>query len=201
MLGIFIYCSLIEPASREVSVMAQQSVGPVFRSYQRASAGGMAGFDRPSWGAILCQKMETVLFPIGLIVGSVMPVFDAWPITHLQRGWRTQPRPLARDALWWVGIVHRDKSLSTTAKEKTNLTTRNILLFSFQPYFCGFAPFCSERNSRQAFQRAISNVEQHFPLVGLCEELKLTLLLAEWHFPRFFKSVNADFDEELHGKT
>jgi len=53
--------------------------------------------------------------------------------------------------------------------------------------------------SNYALTKAKSNLESHFPLVGLTEDLKLTLLMAEILIPQFFKGVNALFDHQLSG--
>ena len=45
----------------------------------------------------------------------------------------------------------------------------------FQPYFCGQSDECRRHNSRSALSTAIDNVERHFPVVGVLEEMNRTL--------------------------
>ena len=56
----------------------------------------------------------------------------------------------------------------------------------FQPYFCGQNDECRRHNSRPALAAAIGNVEKHFPVVGVLEEMNRTLwamqTLGEGHF-------------------
>ena len=58
-----------------------------------------------------------------------------------------------------------------------------------QPYFCGMDPECPTHNSRWALNRAIENVEKHFPVVGVLEDLDLTLKLMQKALPMFFKGI------------
>ena len=59
----------------------------------------------------------------------------------------------------------------------------------FQPYFCGMDVECPTHNSRWALNRAIENVERHFPVVGVLEDLHVTLQLMQKALPTFFPGI------------
>ena len=59
----------------------------------------------------------------------------------------------------------------------------------FQPYFCGMDVECPTHNSRWSLNRAIENVEKHFPVVGVLEDLDITLKLMQKALPTFFPGI------------
>ena len=64
---------------------------------------------------------------------------------------------------------------------------------TFQPYFCGQEPECTRHNSRQALMTAIENVERHYPVVGVLEEMDSTLRVMQAVLPRFFNGIHNKF--------
>ncbi|XP_077498248.1 heparan sulfate 2-O-sulfotransferase pipe [Amblyomma americanum] len=64
------------------------------------------------------------------------------------------------------------------------------------PYFCGHDPRCLLVQNSWALDRARQNIERHFSVVGVLEDLNLTLALLEWHIPRFFRGAT-----ELYRKS
>ena len=50
-------------------------------------------------------------------------------------------------------------------------------------------PECPTHNSRWALNKAIENVEKHFPLVGVLEDLEVTLKLMQKALPTFFPGI------------
>lgn len=54
------------------------------------------------------------------------------------------------------------------------------------PYFCGHDPRCTLVQNSWALERAQRNIERRFSVVGVLEDLNLTLALLETHIPRFF---------------
>ena len=64
---------------------------------------------------------------------------------------------------------------------------------TFQPYFCGQEPECTRHNSRQALMTAIENVERHYPVVGVLEEMDSTLRVMQAVLPRFFNGIHDKF--------
>lgn len=57
------------------------------------------------------------------------------------------------------------------------------------PYFCGMDVECPTHNSRWALNKAIENVERHFPVVGVLEDLHVTLKLMQKALPTFFPGI------------
>ena len=48
---------------------------------------------------------------------------------------------------------------------------------------------CPTHNSRWALNKAIENVERHFPVVGVLEDLHVTLKLMQKALPTFFPGI------------
>ena len=56
--------------------------------------------------------------------------------------------------------------------------------------FCGHEPFCAEFGSELALQVAKENVEKHYAVVGLVENINGTLKVLENELPEIFKVKN-----------
>ncbi|EEB17124.1 Uronyl 2-sulfotransferase, putative [Pediculus humanus corporis] len=65
------------------------------------------------------------------------------------------------------------------------------------PYFCGQEPKCRILNDEWALRKAKENVENYFPVVGILEELNMTLAVLESKLPMFFKGVQNVYFNEL----
>ncbi|CAB3365002.1 Hypothetical predicted protein [Cloeon dipterum] len=65
------------------------------------------------------------------------------------------------------------------------------------PYFCGHEANCSQLNNRDALERAKSNVEKYFKVVGVLENLNETLSVLERSLPRYFRGVQELYFNEL----
>ena len=48
---------------------------------------------------------------------------------------------------------------------------------------------CPVHNSRWALNRAIENVEKHFPVVGVLEDLDVSLKLMQKVLPQYFQGI------------
>ena len=59
-----------------------------------------------------------------------------------------------------------------------------------QPYFCGQDPRCLVLDSPWARFEAESNLERHFPVVGILEHLGATFAVLERELPHFFKGIS-----------
>ncbi|KAM9004080.1 uronyl 2-sulfotransferase isoform 2-T2 [Sarcophilus harrisii] len=75
----------------------------------------------------------------------------------------------------------------------------NPRLFYIIPYFCGQHPRCREPGE-WALERAKLNVNEHFLLVGILEELEDVLLLLERFLPHYFKDVLSIYKNPEHRK-
>jgi hypothetical protein len=56
-------------------------------------------------------------------------------------------------------------------------------------------------NNQQALERARANVERYFPVVGVLEELNVTLAVLENRLPYFFRGLQKIYFQDLMGKT
>ncbi len=56
-------------------------------------------------------------------------------------------------------------------------------------FFCGHKTHCCVVNSERAFRDAVDNVERHFAVVGVLEEMDKSLAVLERYLPRFFDGV------------
>ena len=52
--------------------------------------------------------------------------------------------------------------------------------------FCGHDPFCAEFNGERALAAAKENVDRHYAVVGVIEELNKTLQVMEGFMPDVF---------------
>ena len=62
-------------------------------------------------------------------------------------------------------------------------------------YFCGHEPFCKE-GSMETLQRAKDNIEMHFKVVGIMEDMTLTYKLLKYLLPSYFQSLNPESDAQ-----
>ena len=53
---------------------------------------------------------------------------------------------------------------------------------------------CPLHNSRWALNKAIENVEKHFPVVGVLEEMDLSLRLMQTALPKYFGGIWDKFE-------
>lgn len=56
-------------------------------------------------------------------------------------------------------------------------------------FFCGHTDDCTGFNTEIAMRKAKENVEKHYAVVGLLEDLNKTLTVLEHYVPRFFKGA------------
>eukprot|EP00096_Caligus_rogercresseyi_P013506 TRINITY_DN613_c0_g1_i5.p1 TRINITY_DN613_c0_g1~~TRINITY_DN613_c0_g1_i5.p1 ORF type:complete len:362 (+),score=70.11 TRINITY_DN613_c0_g1_i5:37-1122(+) len=56
-------------------------------------------------------------------------------------------------------------------------------------FFCGQEDECTGFNTKVAMKKAMENVERHYAVVGVLEELNKTLTVLEHYVPRFFKGA------------
>lgn len=67
------------------------------------------------------------------------------------------------------------------------------------PYFCGQDPRCLVVQNSWALERARQNIERHFTVVGVLEDLDIALTLLEKRVPVFFRGATAIYHKEgLH---
>ncbi|KAK7081014.1 hypothetical protein SK128_007319 [Halocaridina rubra] len=64
-------------------------------------------------------------------------------------------------------------------------------------YVCGMNESCTERGNRWALQQAKYNMDRYYGVVGLLEELPLSLAVFEAYIPRFFKDCNQIKADEI----
>ena len=56
-------------------------------------------------------------------------------------------------------------------------------------FFCGHSEDCVGFNTEKALNMAKENVEKHYAVVGVLEEMNKTLTVLEHYVPRFFKGA------------
>ena len=57
-------------------------------------------------------------------------------------------------------------------------------------FFCGNSRECYFYNYKPALQLAKYNVENHYAVVGLAEDMELTIKIMEKYLPRYFKNAS-----------
>lgn len=65
------------------------------------------------------------------------------------------------------------------------------------PYFCGHHSDCGRMGSKWALQEAKKNIEAWFPVVGVLENIKMTLRVLEAKIPQFFHGLTSLYYNEL----
>jgi len=65
-------------------------------------------------------------------------------------------------------------------------------------FFCGHSDDCTGFNTEVAMKKAKENVEKHYAVVGVLEELNKTLTVMEHYIPRFFKGALDTYWNEIH---
>jgi len=65
-------------------------------------------------------------------------------------------------------------------------------------FFCGQDDNCTGFNTEIAMRRAMHNVESHYAVVGVLEDLNKTLTVLEHYVPRFFKGALNTYWNEVH---
>ena len=65
--------------------------------------------------------------------------------------------------------------------------------------FCGHDPICRKFNSPEALQRAKENVEKFYKVVGITENINMTLQVLEHEMPEYFEGGSHIYhtDEEV----
>jgi len=64
-------------------------------------------------------------------------------------------------------------------------------------FFCGHTDDCTGFNTEIAMKKAKENVEKHYAVVGLLEDLNKTLTVLEHYVPRFFKGAMDTYYKEI----
>lgn len=64
-------------------------------------------------------------------------------------------------------------------------------------FFCGQDRKCTGFNTDYAMQKAKENVERHYAVVGILEEINMTLTVLEHYVPRFFKGAKKLYWDEV----
>lgn len=64
-------------------------------------------------------------------------------------------------------------------------------------FFCGQHVNCTGFNTEFAMQKAKENVERHYAVVGILEEMNMTLTVLEHYVPRFFKGAKSLYWNEM----
>jgi len=65
-------------------------------------------------------------------------------------------------------------------------------------FFCGQEDECTGLNTEVALRKAKENVEKHYAVVGVLEELNKTLTVMEHYIPRFFKGAKDVYWNEIN---
>ncbi|XP_018561941.1 uronyl 2-sulfotransferase-like [Anoplophora glabripennis] len=83
-------------------------------------------------------------------------------------------------------------------RKKNNCNFKNGKTYDLTiPYFCGHDPRCMMLNNDWALQTAKANVEKYYPVVGVLEELNVTLEILEYKIPYFFKGIQDLYKKDL----
>ena len=65
---------------------------------------------------------------------------------------------------------------------------------------CGFQSFCLSPNSKRARIKSISNIDSHYSVVGIVEDMTKTLAVLENRLPEFFTGALEEYKNMKHEK-
>jgi len=102
--------------------------------------------------------------------------------------------PSGRDYWEWKNKTFEDCVMDFNDKE-CHISNGSIRDYAI-PYFCGQDLECTRHNSQWALRQAIENVEEHYPVVGVLEEMDSTLSVMQAVLPRFFRGIHDKFGGE-----
>ena len=68
-------------------------------------------------------------------------------------------------------------------------------------FFCGSDAHCLRINDQEALNQARKNVEQHFAVVGVLEEMEKSLFVLEKYVPMFFKGMLKQYKNRKNWQT
>ncbi len=83
--------------------------------------------------------------------------------------------------------AHRNETLLDCLKEQHEGCTHNLMT----KYFCGHQPFC-KLGSEEALSHAMENMRKDFAVVGLVEEMELSLQLLVKTIPAYFGKLTTE---------
>lgn len=88
---------------------------------------------------------------------------------------------------------HRNESLKTCL----DLGHEGCQLNLMTKYFCGHEKPLCKKGSIKAYQRAKENIDKHFSIIGVMEEMSLSYKLMKHLLPKHFYNLNPDVDSLL----
>ena len=82
---------------------------------------------------------------------------------------------------------HKNETLSTCLKLEHEGCKKNLVM----QYFCGHDSLCKQ-GSQEALRRAKHNMRTEFALVGVMEEMQLSMSVLKTLLPSYFRDLNLD---------
>ena len=66
--------------------------------------------------------------------------------------------------------------------------------------FCGHEPICRKLNNIKALEKAKTNVEKHYSVVGITENINMTLAVLQVKMPEYFKDAAEFYHQDPEAK-
>ena len=150
----------------------------------------------------ICQKGMKHLIKVSSVVKNVKSIARTW---------------LKKEISSCVNDVHDAECNDFSATRPTQMDMIKLLLywhagkqnllgqaasmmyppFFYNPtagrYLCGSQPFCRSTNSKKASDSIIKNIDSHFSVIGVVEDLIKTLAVLEHKLPRFFTGAVEEY--------
>ena len=91
---------------------------------------------------------------------------------------------------WTRNLTIEEAVLQKKVKDYNMSDGEEIPKGRMVPYFCGQERFCLLHNDRRALQRAMYNIDQAYAVVGILEDLNLSLSAFQRYLPRIFSNLH-----------
>ena len=150
----------------------------------------------------ICQKGKKYLIKVSSVVKHVKSIAHTWYNKIISS---------------CVNDVHDAECNDFSATRPTQMSMTRLLLywhagkknllgqaasrmyppFFYNPtagrYLCGTQPFCRSTNSKKASDRIIKNIDSHFSVIGVVEDMIKTLAVLEHKLPLFFTGAVEEY--------
>ena len=151
---------------------------------------------------LICQKGMKYLIKVSSVVENVKSIARTW---------------IKKDLSSCVNDVHDAECNDFSETRPTQMSMIKLLLywhagkknllgpaasmmyppFFYNPtagnYLCGRKPFCRSTNSKKASDSIIKNIDSHYSVIGVVEDLIKTLAVLEHKLPQFFTGAVEEY--------
>ncbi|XP_047475947.1 heparan sulfate 2-O-sulfotransferase pipe-like [Penaeus chinensis] len=123
--------------------------------------------------------------PVERVISWYHYVRASWYIVNRQKNFPKMPPP----SVPWLRKDFETCVLNRDVECRYTEGTKVPGFAQLTHFFCGQENECRKFNTQAALQKAKENVERYYSVVGVLEELNVTLAVLEHYIPRFFRGA------------